>query len=880
MSFALLCFSFLTFAQSLRVEAPNLVATGENFNVSFVIEGEHKPSDFSWSQGNDFQLVWGPQQGSSTSISIINGKRSTSVKYTYTYILSISTPGKYTLPAASATVKGNTIHSKAVEIEVVSNGASSSNSSSQSSGASHSSSSGSATSDPYSIGDSDLFMSLILSKNNVVVGEPITATIKLYQRVDIAGLEEPRFPSFNGFWNQDITPQGDIQFVRENVNDRIYNSAVIRKYTLIPQSSGKLTIEPAELLCRVYVRTKSSGTSIFDSFFDDGYTTVRKRVSTRQQVVNVSPLPANAPADFGGGVGRFNISAKLSRDSLITHEAASLLITVSGQGNISLLEAPKVNFPPDFELYDTKIKDNIDKSTGGINGSKTYEYPFIPRSAGDFVIEPVSYSYYDINTRKYLTLKTDAISLNVKAGKDVPASESGVAPTIVSRRGVKNLGEDIRYISVKKPDFTQKANFFVGSALFWFVLAAVVLLAVIMFFAMKRVAAMKADVAGARKRGATKMALRRLRNAESYLKQNIYSAFYEELHKALMGFVSDKLNIAASELSKENISQRFKDAAVPAEMVDKLIEIIDACEYARYAPSSSHDAMDAHFNDAANVISGIESTMKNNRKSVSSKAGRGSAYMILLLLSFTVLSNVSVGAQQKDYPDSLWNSAVQAYADSKWEEAAQSWMSIASLGLESPELYCNIGNAYFKADNNAKAILWYERALKLDPSFESAVHNLEIASSLCQDDIDSIPEFFVKTWLRKMSYTMNSNAWAWVFIAFFALSLAMLVTFLLSHGRILKPCAFFASIAAVALAFAALAFSLQQRAVNLNADSAVVMYPVAAVKSSPSADSSKDLFVLHSGTRLRILDNVGDWTNIELSDGRQGWIQSKLIEII
>lgn len=870
----LLILAFTTIsAQTLRVEAPNLVAAGENFNVTFVLEGENKPSEFSWSEGSDFQLIWGPQQGSSTSISIINGKSTKSVKYTYTYVLTANSTGRFTLPAASAVVKGNTLTSQQVSIEVVGNGSSSSSSSQgHSSSQSQSSSAASASSSSSgAVNDSDIYMKLLLSKGSAVVGEPITATLKLYQRVDISGFDDARFPTFNGFWSQDITPAGNIQFVRENVNDRIYNSAVIRRWVLVPQQAGQLTIEPSELICNIYVRNPSRGNSIFDAFFDDGYTTVRKRITTPSTRINVSKLPAGAPESFCGGVGTFGISARISKDSLATHEAGSLIVTVSGKGNVSLLSAPKISFPPDFEVYDVKTKDSIDKTTGGTSGSKTYEYPFIPRSYGDFTIEPIAYSYYDITAGRYVTLHTDPIHIKVGRGAEVESGTPSVMAPVVAKKGVKTLGQDIRFITVKMPAMASKGKFFVGSFAFWMVLLLLFVLSAGLWFVFRSIAARRADIAGSKTRKATKMALRRLRLAEGYLKSNVYGAFYEELHKALLGYVSDKLNMPLAELSKDNIAAALEHRGISAELISQFTQMLDACEFARYAPSSGHDAMAAHYNQAASVISSIDSTMKTKKS-----APKGA----MMLLALLMLAPSLLHAQQSAYVDTLWNRATAAYTQGNWPAAIESYSAIVALGVEAPALYCNIGDACFKAGENARAILWFERALKLDPSFEDARYNLEIASSQTLDDIDSVPEFFVKTWMRKLSYRLDSDAWTWVFLLLLATSFAMALLFVLSPSSAGKKTGFFTGIATLILAFWALGFALSQKADYMKADGAIVMRPVVSAKSSPSSDASTDLFVIHEGTKVKVLDNVDQWTNISLADGRQGWIRTDSIEII
>jgi len=860
------------YAQDIKVTAPNLVSADEQFKITFSIEGEGKPSDFSWTCSNDFQLVWGPQKGFSSSTSIVNGKVSSSSTSTYTYILMAKSAGSFTLPAATAKLKGNMISSSTISIEVVSGGSSGSQQGQQQSGGSAAQQGQQQGGQVSSVSGDDIYMRLHLSSTSAVVGQPINATIKLYQRVDIAGFDDAKFPSFNGFWSQDITPQGDIHFTREKVGNQIYNTAVIRKYVIIPQASGDLTIDPSELICRVYQKVASRGNSIFDGFFDD-YTTVRKRVTTPAAKIHVSPLPAGAPASFGGGVGEFKISAKVSRDSLATHEAASLTVTISGRGNVSLLEAPKVNFPPDVEVYDTKATENIDKASGSVSGSKTYEFPFIPRSHGDFEIEPIKYTYYDIAKGKYVTLETEAIPFHVVRGNESEASVSSTGITVpgVSKKGVKNLGEDVRYIYTKDTNLASKGDFFAGSGLFWAIAAILAAAAAAIWASLRKIAARRADVAGTKTRKATKMAMKRLKLSESFLKQNLSTAFYEELHKALLGFISDKLSMPAGDLSKDNISEALTAGGVNPDVVASFIEVIDACEFARYAPASDHEAMQAHFDKAVEAISLIDSSMK---KKTSTK---GTVAVIATLL---MLLPLSANAQQADYADSLWNKANKAYADGMWTEALEAWHAIDEAGLQSPELYYNIGNAWYKSESYAKAILYYERALKLDPSYSDARYNLEVAKAFVQDDIEPVPEFVLKTWWRNFCYVTDSTTWSIVALLLFALTLAMVLLFLLAPRSAGKKVGFFTGIAALILTLVALDFSLVQKRDYFKTDKAVVMKPVAPVKSSPSADSSSDLFILHEGTKVQILDNVAEWTNIELADGRQGWIRTESIEII
>lgn len=854
----------------IRVEAPDVVAVNEQFNVTFIIEGEKSPSDFQWSSGDDFQLVWGPQKGSSSSIQIINGKRSSSHQTTFTYILIPKATGTFQLPAATALLSGDRISSTQASIQVVSDGASSSQSSGKnggkSSGGGQTSSTGSGE-----ISSNDLFMRLSLSRTEVVIGEPITATLKIYQRANVVGFENAKFPTFNGFWSQETYVPNNIEFKRESLDDKIYNTAVLRTYVLIPQQSGTITIDPAELVCLVNIRTApSTSNSLFDSFFQDEYRTIRKRVTTPAVKVKVNPLPAGQPASFGGGVGNFGISARLTTDNLKTHDAASLVITVSGRGNVALLEEPKVNFPPDFEVYDTKTTENTDKSNGGTSGSKSFEYPFIPRSHGDFTIEPVEYSYYDVNAGKYVTLRTEPLHVKVAKGKGGDSTPVTTVNSGVERKDVKSLADDIRFIFTGKPGLSGSGSFFVGSVFFWILLALMILGATSVYLAFRKVAAMRADVAGTKNRRATKMAQKRLKLAGEYLDKNLYTAFYEELHKALIGFVSDKLNMDMSEISKDNIASALTEGGVSEEQTKAFTDLLDACEFARYSPDGGNEAMRSHYDAALKVISSIDFGLKTGGKSL-----RKVVTVVTLLLSLGASMNI----QAKDL-DSLWTAGVQAYTDGKFSDASAAWTSIEESGQKSAKLYYNLGNAWFKQGNYPKAILNYERALRLDPSYSDARYNLEFTSNFVQDKIEPVPEFILKSVARKVCYVMGSNAWAVIFLVLLAAALVMGLLFLLGSSVGKRRAGFYCGIVLLLLSAGALSFSIWQKSDSVKTDTAIVMSPVSSVKSSPSSGSSKDLFVIHEGTKVTILDEVGSWKNIALADGRQGWITSNELEVI
>ena len=701
-------------------------------------------------------------------------------------------------------------------------------------------------------------MRLEVSKNRVVIGEPFTASIRLYQRVNIAGYEDFRLPSFDGFWSQVLAYPQEIQFQRETLGDAIYNAATIRSYTLIPQQSGDLVIDPSELVCVLRVRNRSTAGSLFDSFFQDDYNTIRKRVSTKPVTIHVAALPQPQPESFCGGVGKFSIRTMVTRDSLATHDAASLVLTVSGRGNLALIQAPKVNFPPDFEAYDVKATDK--------DGSKVFEYPFIPRHYGDFVLPPVEFSYYDISAGKYVTVSGEPHPIKVsRAEGDLqPSGGSSQVFSGVAGRDVRNLGTDIRYIATGNPSLSKSGAFFVCSTPFFVILAVLLLGALAIWVGFRKIAARRADVAGERKRGASKMARGRLAKAGAFLKDNLYTAFYEELHRALLGFVADKFGIEATGQDKETISSRLLEAGVAQSDAQEFIGLLDACEFARYAPDAGFEAMDAHYKSALELISAIDESMKKKSK----RPGRSVAALLALLLVPTSL-----------FADN-WQDGVDAYSKGEWSEARSAWEAVLAEGQESAALLTNIGSACFKEGDLAHAILYFEKALKVDPSYDDAKYDLEFAQTFLKDRIETVPEFFVKGWIRSLRCSLSSNVWAVIFLVLLAVALGLTLLFLLGRSSAARKTGFFTGLVALLLSLMCLGFSLRLRAEYSANSSAIVVSPVTVARSAPDNNSGTDLFILHEGTKVKVLDSVGSWDNIELSDGRQGWILTNELEII
>lgn len=839
-------------AQSLTVEAPKVVSMDETFRVVFTSNGNM--SDFEWAASNDFDVVWGPQKGSMSSTSIVNGKRESSHTETYTYLLQPKTEGSFSLPAAKAEVERKDCVTKPFTIEVVK--------ASASSGQVAQGSSNAAAASSGTVSGADLFLKLTLSKTNVVKGEPINAELKLYTKVDLSNLEDITFPTFNGFWNKETFSASTIEFDRENVDGQVYNVALLKRYMLIPQQEGKIYIDPAEIVCVVRVRSNNGGGtgSIFDEFFDN-YSSIRKRISTGSMTVNVKPLPSGAPSSFEGGVGDFRISAALDNSSLNTNEAGSLKVTITGTGNISMLGAPKVVFPADFEAYDVKSSENI--VSDGTSGTKTFEYPFIPRSYGSYSLGPINYSYFDIPSGKYVTISTPTLDLNVTASSE--DSSSGNNMSSVARQGVRSIGEDIRYIAAGKDTLAKKGSFFVTSVSFYIIIALLIATFLIIDKLGTVARARKADVAGTRNRKANKIAKARLKQAGDYLSKGLETAFYEELHKAMEGYICDKLMLAPADYTKEKAGEMMVSRGVKPETADKFISIIDGCEMARYAPESDINAMEIQYQSSMTVISQIESSIGNN---ANKKDSAKKALMLIFLLSLSL----SMSAQS-------WNEANDKYAQGDYTSALDSYLAIESSDMVSADLYYNIANCYFKLSNAPRAVLYYERALKLNPSHEDAANNLEIAKASVLDRIDEVPQFILAQWVEDCKYMLSSDGWAWVTIVLFSMVLLFTIGFRQLAKRKARKTSFALACVIFMFTLCSLAFSLSQRADALSEDSAVVLSPVSSVKSSPG-NTGTSLFIIHEGTVVEIKDIVGDWYRVTIADGREGWIPAADIEMI
>ncbi len=587
--------------------APNTVIMDQPFQLTYVVNSLGA-KDLRMPEITDFEVLAGPFESRSSSTTFINGKRTSNASKTYTYTLMAKKEGTFTIPSASITVNREKYTSNGLKIKVLPpdqtqsrQGQSGGQRQAQGQSRQNNDASGS------SISDENIFIRTQVSKTNVYEQECILLTYKLYTLVDVTQFtNNTKLPDFNGFLQQSIEQNSTKQLDYEHYNGRNYGTVVLHQVLLYPQQTGVIEIDPARFEAVIRVQNRSQVRSIFDDFFAS-YTNVTKMLVAPGVKINVNPLPPGKPAGFTGAVGRFNISSDLSKTTVKTNEAVTLTLTISGTGNMKLLKTPTVDFPTDFELYDPKVANNFKNTTSGVTGTKKIEYLAIPRSAGSFVIPPMEFSYFDTQDKTYKTLKTSAYSLTVEKGE---SDDTAVVGTYVSKEDVKQISTDIRYIAVQPVALRPEPVLFFGTWKFWLCYLLPLMLAALMFVFFRKQIKENADVARRKNKKANKVAQKRLKAAKKYWKENKKELFYDEVLKASWIYLSDKLSIPMANLNKANVCDELAAHQVPQEHIDAFIDVLNTCEFARYAPASGEDPMGELYAKVVKVISNLEECLK------------------------------------------------------------------------------------------------------------------------------------------------------------------------------------------------------------------------------------------------------------------------------
>lgn len=582
-------------------EAADVVVSGDQVRLVFTVNSQDI-KDFRAPSIKGFDVLMGPSRSQQSSIQIINGKRTSNSSTAFTYILLAGSPGTYTIPAASVEVNGEKVFSNAISIKVLPQDQNSGNSGNNGGGSASSSRSQAAGS---RISANDLFITATASKTTVHEQEAILLTYKVYTVVNLRQLYG-KMPDLKGFHTQEVELPQQKTFTLEHYKGRNYNTTVWSQYVLFPQQTGKLEIPSITFDGVIAQQTVSDDP--FDAFFNGGgYVEVKKKITTPKVVINVQPLPAK-PAGFSGAVGEFKLASSINATDVKTNDAVTIKLTLSGTGNMKLIGTPEVKFPQDFEIYDPKVTDDYKLTNSGLTGTKTFEYLAIPRHAGNFSIPAVEFTYFDLKSNSYKTLKTEAYNLKVAKGQ---GNADQVISDFTNKESVKMLGKDIRFIKLGDSSLRPKGDFFFGTVGYYLCYLIPLLLFVVFAVIYRQKALENANVAKVKTKKANKVATRRMKLAGKLLAENKKNEFYDEVLKALWGYISDKLSIPVSQLSKDNIEAELTNYGVPEALIAEFIGVLNECEYARYAPGNENEAMDKVYSASVEVISKMENSIKH-----------------------------------------------------------------------------------------------------------------------------------------------------------------------------------------------------------------------------------------------------------------------------
>lgn len=582
-------------------EAADVVVSGDQVRLVFTVNSQDI-KDFRAPSIKGFDVLMGPSRSQQSSIQIINGKRTSNSSTAFTYILLAGSPGTYTIPAASVEVNGEKVFSNAISIKVLPQDQNSGNSGNNGGGSASSSRSQAAGS---RISANDLFITATASKTTVHEQEAILLTYKVYTVVNLRQLYG-KMPDLKGFHTQEVELPQQKTFTLEHYKGRNYNTTVWSQYVLFPQQTGKLEIPSITFDGVVAQQTISDDP--FDAFFNGGgYVEVKKKITTPKVLINVQPLPAK-PAGFSGAVGEFKLASSINATDVKTNDAVTIKLTLSGTGNMKLIGTPEVKFPQDFEIYDPKVTDDYKLTNSGLTGTKTFEYLAIPRHAGNFTIPAIEFTYFDLKSNSYKTLKTEAYNLKVAKGQ---GNADQVISDFTNKESVKMLGKDIRFIKLGDSSLRPKGDFFFGTVGYYLCYLIPLLLFVVFAVIYRQKALENANVAKVKTKKANKVATRRMKLAGKLLAENKKNEFYDEVLKALWGYISDKLSIPVSQLSKDNIEAELTNYGVQEALIAEFIGVLNECEYARYAPGNENEAMDKVYSASVEVISKMENSIKH-----------------------------------------------------------------------------------------------------------------------------------------------------------------------------------------------------------------------------------------------------------------------------
>ena len=843
-------------AQHISVSAPSHVAAGENFRVAYTINTSDVEEFRMGGVQEGLEVIAGPYTSSQSSYQMINGHTSSSSSVTITYTLYAAKNGSFTIGASHALAGGKRLSSRPVKIQVSGHAQRTNGAPNMHGQDSYDQprmrSAGSA------ISGSDLFIKVSASKKRVHEQEPILLTYKVYTQVELTQLEG-KMPELKGFHTQEVPLPQQKTFHTETVNGRPYKCVTWSQYVMYPQMTGSLQIP--SITFKGIVVQQNRNVDPMEAFFNggSGYVEVKKDIKAPGITLQVDPLPQR-PANFSGGVGKFNISASLDKKEVKAGEPITLRVVVGGIGNLKLLKQPVVNFPKDFDKYDAKVTDKTRLTANGVEGNMVYDFLAVPRNQGSYTIPSVELTYYDTGKNAYKTIKTQPFKVEVEKGDGT----SGESEDFASQ------DKDIHTIKLGKAEQHKANEMFFGSFGYWISLLMPLIAFVVLLIVFRRRAIENADIVKKRSNRAGKIATKRLRLANKLMLQGKQGEFYDEVMRALWGYMSYKLNMPAEKLNRDNIRETLGRHFVDDATIEKFTTALDECEFERYAPGDAAGNMNRTFESAMTAIMDIENAINEARKN-QKKHPAGYSF-VWLLLAMICFGGTSAKAVTK-------NNADTEYQKGNYQQAIRDYEEILKNG-ESAEIYFNLGNAYYRTDNITKAVLNYERARLLSPGDDDINFNLQFARSKTIDKITPESEMFFVTWYKSLVNFTSVDNWAKTGILCIVMALLLVLLYLFGPQLMLRKIGFFGGLAFFVIFLLSNLFAFQQKQALDNRTGAIVISPSVNIKKTP-AKNSADQFVLHEGTRVDIIDKgMTDWRCIRVGDGREGWIETKAIEEI
>lgn len=851
-------------AQSIQVNAPQHVSVGEQFRLRYTVMTQDVEDFRAGEVPEGLEVLMGPRTSVQSSFQMTNGHTSSSSSITYTYILYAEEAGTYTIPAAHAIVNGKKSASSAVSIKV--SGQANSNASNtnmqQRPGAQ-------IRQAGAKISGDDLFIKVSANKKRVHEQEPILLTYKVYTQVELTQLEG-KMPDLKGFHTQEITLPAQKSYHIETVNGRPYRCVTWSQYVMYPQMTGELEIP--SITFKGIVVQENRNVDPFEAFFNGGsaYIEVKKNIVAPALSIQVDPLPTR-PAGFSGGVGTFTISSSLDKETVAANEPVTMRVVINGTGNLKLIKQPVVEFPKDFDKYDPKSTDKTRLTANGLEGNMIYDFLFVPRNQGTYTIPAIELTYYDIKQNAYKTVKTKPQTINVTPGDK--------STTTVS--DFKEKEQDIRGI-MPGNDKTTSRNIFFATTAYKTIIAIIIIAFALLIWIFRKRAIANADIVGKRGKKANKVATKRLKNAAKLMKQQKQDEFFDEVLRALWGYIGDKLNIPVSELSRENITERLCERNVDYDIISTFVNAIDECEFARYAPGETRSKMASVYDKAIKGITNIDDFLKGKKKSINNNAeqnnnkntnnGMNTSRMLLLLLAL-VMSQANV------YAEMTKASADNEYSKGNYQAAIKKYEQLLKK-TPSAELYYNLGNAYYRTDNIPKAIIAYEKAQRLMPGNADIAHNLSVARSKTIDKMQPQQETFIVAGWNAFVNMFNTNTWAIISIGSLLIIVLLTLTYLFADMVILRQLGFYGAIVLLVIFIISNICAYSQLKRLKSDDDAIVIQSACNVKKSPEAKAA-DAAIIHEGTHITITDETIDgWYEVLLDDGTEGWITDDAVERI